>query len=149
MNKAELLADLATKAVVVYDVQPQQDTVKAAAGITVYAAQVMELDGVDKLQGRTIAFYVLGEGTAQEQAFYKDTVQLPKDKNELGLNYMASKVMDGTIASFEMQHSRPDLGPFSFFDVEVVLPGGGAFEGTKKMWRVQQTGESAFHITLL
>lgn len=149
MTKDELIADLGTKAVAVYNVQPQEDAVKAAAGITVYAAQVMELQGVDQLVGRTIGFYVLGEGTEQEQAFYKDTISLPKDKNTLGMAYLASKVLDGTIAGFEMKHSRPDLGPFSFFEVEVVTPGGGAFEVTKEMWRVQEVAGEAFHMVIL
>jgi hypothetical protein len=85
-----------------------------------------------------------------EAAFYMDNrPTLPRDKNEAGMAYLASKVLDGTIAGFELKHRRPDLGIFSFFEVEVVTPGGQAFEVTKETWRVQEGPTGVFHMRVV
>ena len=108
MNKAELIADLTAKVVAMVRIAQQEDTVKAGAGINVYAAEVMELTGVDKINGRTIGFYVIGEGTELEQAFYKDTISLPVNDNVMGMAYLQSL----PFVKFRAGEMRPDLGYF-------------------------------------
>lgn len=77
MNKAEMLADLAAKGLRVINVEQIADSVKEAAGVTSYIANVMEQRG-DTITGRNIGFYVLDEGDPGEAAFYRD---LPQPKN--------------------------------------------------------------------
>lgn len=77
MNKVELLADLSAKGLRVVNVEQVSDSVKEAAGVNTYNANVMEQRG-DTITGRNIGFYVLDEGQPAEAAFYRD---LPQPKN--------------------------------------------------------------------
>ena len=96
---------------------------------------------------------VIAEADA-EKAWAEKAVELPKDKNTLGMQYLAGKVMGGEIYGFKMTESRPDLGPFSYFIVEVMLvnkvndvPDGTA---TKADWRVQMDAQgNPFHVVIV
>jgi hypothetical protein len=90
-----------------------------------------------------------------EKAWKEKSVALPKDKNALGMTYLAGKVMAGEIYGFKMTEAKPDLGPFSFFVVEVMVvnkDGGGVPDGTAtpQNWRVQMDGAgSPFHVVIV
>lgn len=76
MNKAELLADIESKALKVVSTTEEVDAIKNAANVKQYLTNVMEQNG-DSVRGRNIGWYTIDEGSAQEQAFYRDVV-VPK-----------------------------------------------------------------------
>ena len=129
------------------------------AGPVSYADDVLDEDGVTVLHAAGDP--VLDENGVQvvipaeqgEQAFVlTGWPDLPKDKNEKGMAYLAGKVMDGTIVGFELDKTRADLGPFSFFIVTVWEPVGpvGSGEVTEKRWRVAEDANgNAFHLVIV
>lgn len=70
MNKAQLIADIAARVRRVIATVQEPDPVKAEAGITVYRTEAMDVVN-GNLEGRTIIWYVLDEGQASEEAYYK------------------------------------------------------------------------------
>lgn len=148
--------------------------------VKTYKINILQETGLNKALKGTFNYFVLNEGVVAgpqvdengdpvldangdqvviaaedaEQAFAEQALELPKEKNEKGMTFMASKVMDGTISSFRVVDTKPDLGPFSYFDVEVmenIRDESGdivGFVGTKKLWRVQETadGTATFYV---
>ena len=113
MNKTELLADLEAKVIKIIEGPGAHKAENN--GVREYAVKVLEERGIDRANSRTIAFTVVDEGTASEAAFYRDTISLPRNENQAGVAYMAGLIASGDIDRFEVEKSRPDLGPFSFF----------------------------------
>ncbi len=133
------------------------------AGPQVYAEDVLDEDGITVLHaagdpvldedGNQV---VLSEAEAEQATFVSGQPDLPVDKNALGMQFLASKVLDGTIAGFELLKSRPDLGIFSFFEAEVFVPVIDAETGNpvpwtvrKELWRVQEGPESVIYYTIV
>ena len=82
MNKVELLSELAAKFYKVGIVTDAEASVvgrelRAAEGVNWYLVGVYDKDG-ETLIRKNIPFYIEGEGTAEEQAFYADKVPAPK-----------------------------------------------------------------------
>lgn len=105
MNKSELLADLGKKVLRVIGVDEQVDSAKNAAGVKVYAANVLEKKDTTVI-GRTIAFYVLDEGEAGEEAHYKDEVETPADYQNVVVGYLSGL----PFLRFEVVKRHPVLG---------------------------------------
>lgn len=87
MNKSELLADIQAKSLKVVSTIEEADAAKNAAGVKMYMTHVMEQRG-DVVQGRNIGWYTLDEGTAQEQAFYRDQVVAKNNARDAVIAYM-------------------------------------------------------------
>jgi len=79
MTNTEIIADISSRVRRLVDVVLQADPVKASAGITVYTANVMDVDGDGNLQGKTVLFYVLDEGQPTEDAYYSRPPGSPVD----------------------------------------------------------------------
>lgn len=79
MLKSEIIADITSRVRRLVDVVQQADPVKSQAGITVYTANVMDVDGEGNLQGKTVLFYVLDEGQPTESAYYSRPPGSPVD----------------------------------------------------------------------
>jgi len=146
MTKAELIAALQAACIKVYG-----DPVQEPDDPTLYSVKTDQANGLGSIRGGvTVSFKVLDEGTADEAAYkLHGWPNLPKDKNEKGMAYLAGKVAGGDIIGFEMTKTRADLGPFSFFIVTVWEPAG---EGTvtEKQWRVAEDGNGdAYHAVIV
>lgn len=149
MTKQELLDLLGLQCKRVY--LPTLKLVQDSNDVNVYTIQTDQAEGLAQVRGVSVSFKVFDEGQADEEEalFVSGMPSLPIDKNTQGMAYLGSKVLDGTIAGFELKNSRPDLGIFSFFEVEVVTPGGGAFEVSRQTWRVQEgPGGVPFHMVV-
>jgi hypothetical protein len=70
VNKKKLLADITARVRRVIETVQEPDSVKAAAGVTVYRTEAMDVIN-GNLEGKTIIWYVLDEGQASEEAYYK------------------------------------------------------------------------------
>lgn len=124
------------------------------AGPQTYAADVLAEDGAllhsagDPVLDDQGDQVVIAEADA-EKAWAEKAIELPKDKNELGVGYLASKVQAGDIIGFKMTESRPDLGPFSYFVVEVMVNNNDGTV-TPANWRVQMDAQGApFHVVIV
>jgi hypothetical protein len=71
MTKAELIASFTSDSIRVINVELQADSVKEAAGVKSYIANVLERKG-DRSTARNIGFYVVDEGTGTEAAYVRD-----------------------------------------------------------------------------
>jgi hypothetical protein len=125
------------------------------AGPQTYATDVLDVDGVTVLH--SAGDPVLDENGEQiviaeedaEKAFWQDSLTLPKTANARGMAYLAAKVLDGTIIGFTLKESRPDLGIFSYFTVE-VMKNNGDMTVTPEMWRVQDGPDGQpFHVVIV
>lgn len=142
MNKAQLLADLEAKVIKIIEGPGPHKAENN--GVREYVVTVLEQQGMDKANSRSIAFTVVDEGTAGEVAFYRDTISLPKNDNEAGISYLAGLVQAGTIDRFEVEKSRPDLGPFSFFTA-LVWADDGTGKLIEKRIMVTRSGTTVSH----
>lgn len=145
-TKADLMAQLQAACIKVYG-----DPVQEPDDATLYSVKADQPAGLGSIKGAvTVSFKVLDEGTANEAAYkLSGWPDLPKDKNEKGMAYLAGKVSDGSIVGFELQKTRADLGPFSFFIVAVWVPNQ---DGTvsEKQWRVAEDGNGdAYHLVVV
>jgi hypothetical protein len=125
------------------------------AGPQTYATDVLDVDGVTVLH--SAGDPVLDENGEQiviaeedaEKAFWQDSLALPKTANARGMAYLAAKVLDGAIIGFTLKESRPDLGIFSYFTVE-VMKNNGDMTVTPEMWRVQDGPDGQpFHVVIV
>jgi hypothetical protein len=116
---------------------------------------MMDVDGVTVLH--SAGDPVLDENGEQiviaeedaEKAFWQDSLALPKTANARGMAYLAAKVLDGAIIGFTLKESRPDLGIFSYFTVE-VMKNNGDMTVTPEMWRVQDGPDGQpFHVVIV
>lgn len=155
MKVAELLAQLEKDVITILGSPYVPNGADNSGVVKTYKVNILQETGLNKARKGTFNFFVLNEGAEDEQAFAEQAIGLPKEQNAKGMAFMASKVMDGTISSFELQGDpKSDLGPFSFFDVEVmenirdengdIVP----WVGKKKLWRVQETadGSATFYV---
>ena len=130
-TKAELLADLEAKVIKIIDGPGAHKAENN--GVREYVVTVLEQLGMDRANSRQIAFTVVDEGTDGESAYYRDTISLPKNENEAGMTYLAGLVASGAIDRFEVEKSRPDLGPFSFFTATVWADDGAGNLNEKRI----------------
>lgn len=87
MTKAELLNNLTAKSLRLVSIVEEADTVKNAAGIKQYIANVMEQNG-ESVYGRNIGFYVFNEGEATETAFLRDQPVAKSQVRSAALTYL-------------------------------------------------------------
>ena len=146
MIKSELIAALDAACIKVYG-----DPVAEPDDATLYSVKTDQASGLGSIRGGvTVSFKVLDEGTADEAAYkLQGWPDLPKDKNEKGMTYLAGKVTAGDIIGFELEKTRADLGPFSFFIVLVWVPNQDGTVSEQK-WRVAEDGNGdAYHVVIV
>lgn len=107
MTKQELLDEITSKALKVVNTFEEPDDTKNAAGVKMYITHVMEQNGT-QVKGRNIGWYTIDEGTAQEAAFYRDTVNTKNVARDAVITYLTSKVTDGTFVRFSLKSVDED-----------------------------------------
>lgn len=86
MNKAELQADIASRAIAVIVDAQLEETV---GNVNKYRSNVLERSaGKDRATARNIGWYVVDEGQAGEAAYYRDDESLSQSEQTLLDNYL-------------------------------------------------------------
>lgn len=130
MNKAQLLADLDSKVLRVVGVTQQEDPAKAAAGITVYVANVLQITQAGQAQGRNVGFYVLDEGDPGEAAFYKDSIGTSAADYAAAVTYLDAQAFE----RYKVREQQPQNG-FALADVWIDDGAGGVLERRILLYR--------------
>lgn len=142
MNKTELLQDLSTKVIKMIGTPVMN---AEAHGLREYTQRVLEQQGHERAGVRTIAFTVVDEGDPAEAAYYRDSIALPKGDNDSAMAYLAGLVSTGAIDRFQVEDSRPDLGPFSFFNARVWVDDGTGKLSEKRIQVTRNADGNATH----
>lgn len=87
-SKSALLADLEQRVIRVINVTKQADAVSEAAGVSVYLANVLNIER-GTAQKQNVLFYVVDEGTATEQAYYQNGAGSRKELEIEAMQYLA------------------------------------------------------------
>ena len=143
MNKIQLLADIESKVLKVVATKEEADEVKNAVGVKMYITHIMEQNG-ESVSGRNIGWYTIDEGTAEEQALFRDKVTPKNVARDAVIAYL-----DGLTPATFIRHTLGAINEENLSARASVVVNNGDGTGTEKqIFMFKNAGKSIEHVVL-